>query len=151
MAVKIQKRNPFRLANKHQYHIILSVMVPALFCLVISLLSIYYISFIAHQLALYNSADFSRPEVYTPWILNINRWMAVIPWILFAISFSIFALVIWIFDFSNRLVGPYGRVLRELDEILEGKNKGKISLRRKDEFLGDLIKRINILIQRLSK
>ena len=48
---------------------------------------------------------------------------------------------------SNSIVGPYERVLRELDDVLSGQKKDHIGTRKNDELFGEMVKRINALIK----
>jgi len=50
---------------------------------------------------------------------------------------------------SSDLVGAFERITRELDEVIEGKEKKIIRARIPDELANELLKRINILIQRI--
>jgi hypothetical protein len=68
----------------------------------------------------------------------------IIIWILFIIT--IFS-VMEVFKASHSLVGSFGRIHRELDEIIEGKSKKLITARPGDELAEDLLKRVNVLIQ----
>lgn len=54
-----------------------------------------------------------------------------------------------VFRFTNRLAGAYERLLRELDEIIEGTRKAHLHL-RKDDYAQELIARVNKLIDKFS-
>jgi nitrogen fixation/metabolism regulation signal transduction histidine kinase len=56
---------------------------------------------------------------------------------------------LWTYYVSNKIVGPFERVLREVDDILAGKGKNKIGIRSKDGMFEELVKRINALVERL--
>ena len=114
------KRNPFLNTNSYQQRIIF-----------------------------YSHIDFNRPEIYIPWFLDLNRFTSIIPWILLMIGFLMLAAILWAFDFSNKLVGPYERVVREMDEIIAGKSKKEITFRQGDDMFIELFKRVNALIQKL--
>ena len=73
----------------------------------------------------------------------------MIPSFLFMISFLMLAAIVWSFDFSNKLLGPHDRIVNELDDVLAGKGKKPIVLRRGDDMFMDLVKRINILVEKL--
>ena len=66
-----------------------------------------------------------------------------------AISLAFLFIVLWAYYVSNKIVGPFERVLREVDDILAGKGKKKIGIRSKDGMFEELVKRINALVERL--
>ena len=70
-----------------------------------------------------------------------------LPWILISIAFLF--IVLWTYYVSNKIVGPFERVLREVDDILAGKGKKKIGTRKGDVMFEELVKRINALVERL--
>ena len=51
---------------------------------------------------------------------------------------------------TYRIVGPFERIIRELDAFIEGKKSDLITLRKKDRF-APLVDRINILLQRIKE
>jgi len=57
--------------------------------------------------------------------------------------------VFWTYFASNKIVGPYERILRELDAILDGGPKKAIGTRKGDEMFSEILKRINVLIEKL--
>ena len=146
MAAKF-KRSLLR-TNKYQDLIIYSVLVPCLFVSSISLASVFYIRYIAGHLTFFSHMDPSHPELMIPWFIDINRFNKIIPWVLFTIMCMMFLMIVWTFYFSNKLIGPYERVLRELKEVLCGEKKSPIGYRKGDMF-EELIKRINDLIKKL--
>ena len=70
----------------------------------------------------------------------------VIGILLIAGPLSITVLLIVAHKISLRIVGPFDRIIRELDEHIEGKRKGAIVLRKDDKF-EPLVKRINKLLK----
>ena len=67
----------------------------------------------------------------------------IILWVL------LFFVIWWSFRISSLLMGSFGRIIKELDECLAGKQRKHIQARSKDELSKELIKRINALIDRL--
>ena len=63
--------------------------------------------------------------------------------------FSIIIILSMAYKITHRIVGPYERIVRELDEHLENKRGGHIILRKNDKFLS-LVERINKLLDRIS-
>ena len=51
------------------------------------------------------------------------------------------------FIISHRMVGGFGRVLHELDEVIAGRSKRTIIARPKDDLFNELLKRVNVLIE----
>ncbi len=70
-----------------------------------------------------------------------------LPWILISLAFLF--IVLWTYYISNKIVGPFERVLREVDDILAGKGKKKIGMRKGDVMFEELVKRIDALVERL--
>ncbi len=70
-----------------------------------------------------------------------------LPWILISLAFLF--IVLWTYYVSNKIVGPFERVLREVDDILAGKGKKKIGTRERDGMFEELVKRINALVERI--
>ncbi len=54
------------------------------------------------------------------------------------------------YRFIHRLVGPFPRILRELDERISGKSRSRIYLRQGD-YAKELVNRLNALIEKLPK
>jgi len=53
------------------------------------------------------------------------------------------------FKLTHRLVGPFDRIVRELDEFIQGEKSDTIHIRENDKFR-PLVDRINILLKRLK-
>ncbi len=59
------------------------------------------------------------------------------------------AMVTWTYVASRHVLGPFDRLLRELDEILDGRRERKpLRCRPKDDLAKELLKRVNKLIER---
>ncbi|MFH1359949.1 MAG: hypothetical protein ABIJ41_02810 [Candidatus Omnitrophota bacterium] len=58
--------------------------------------------------------------------------------------------IIWACNLSNKIIGPFERVIREMDEVLSTGNKKHIVVRKGDQLAQEVIKRINTLIERMS-
>ena len=59
---------------------------------------------------------------------------------------SIFLLA---YAMSNQMVAAFERIIRELDEIIEGRAKGPIAARGRDKLANALLKRLNMLIENI--
>jgi len=82
---------------------------------------------------------------------RFNTLHMAIPWFLMTTSIVLLVVVCWTYKISNRLVGPYERVLREIDGVLEGKGKKIIVARKGDMLFEELLKRVNELINRMPE
>ena len=127
------KRNLILHLNKYQIRIIYPVLISSLIASVSFLLCLAYIYF-PDNYKLFNNYTFSQLKFFIPWILIMT-------------SMLVTYLVFWTYYMSNKLVGPYDRIIRELDEILSGKRKGPIKTRKGDEMFDGILKRINSLIK----
>ncbi len=124
--------------NKLQKCIIYPVLVS---CLTACTLTILY-------LFLFYVLDDQTANIYN---LHRSGLRTVIPWVMMGLSCLLFFVVIWTYKISNKLVGPYERVLKELDDILAGKRKDKIGTRPGDTMFEGLLERINALIDKLPE
>ena len=130
-------RNKKFLGTSVQKKLLMLIFFCAVIPLAIAILSLYYLIFslLAWQIGLPQEVM----DTLIPAIRKINLIMLVaIPILLF---------VIWVFamEISHRIAGPIFRLEKELDDHLEGKSRGPIKLRAKDE-LKILAEKINRLI-----
>jgi nitrogen fixation/metabolism regulation signal transduction histidine kinase len=130
MTKKPYKRSLLFHINTFQKQLILPVMLSCLFSLV-CLAYLYYYSDVGRLI--YNDQYYFL-KMALPWIL---------------ISLAFLFIVLWAYYVSNKIVGPFERVLREVDDILAGKGKKKIGTREGDGMFEELTKRINALVERL--
>ena len=79
--------------------------------------------------------------------LGFERFKQAIPLFLVIFCFLMFCVLLWTCYLSTKVFGPYRRIIRELDEILQKTRKGPLVVRKGDEMFGEILKRINILIQ----
>lgn len=70
--------------------------------------------------------------------------------VLLLLPLIFYAMIVWGYYVSNKLVGPFERILRELDEIIATKQKRHVHTRKGDKLAEELLKRINILIDRMD-
>ena len=61
------------------------------------------------------------------------------------------SLIYWAYYISNKVLGPYERIIEEMDRILEGKKTGELHVRKGDEMFTELLKRMNALIEKKQK
>lgn len=129
-------------ANKLHRNILLLVFFASLFPALIVAVCLYYLIFniTAQQIGF--------PEGIAYNIIPAAK--TVISILSVAAPFSILAILILAFNITHRIVGPFDRILRELDESMEGKRRGSIVLRPNDKFQ-PLVDRINKLLNKLYK
>lgn len=67
-----------------------------------------------------------------------------------SVPVCVLAIIIFSHNISHKIVGPFERIVRELDEIAEGKREGPIVIRKDDRFL-PLVEKINKLLDKFKK
>jgi len=136
MKESYKKRSIFFI-NKYQRRIILPFFVPSfVVCISVTFLLVMY------RRELYEAIVYFEPKRSLVFINQSCDLVLIVTWILFSF------ITIWAFTVSSKLVGASERILRELDEIIEGKRKETIKVRAKDDLPNELVKRVNILIER---
>ncbi len=134
-----KKRITFN-SNKYQNRIIYVTFIPSLIiALVITICIILY------QLSLLNAVLYSDERPSIEFIKNRGYFIIFFSWTFFM------SLLIWAFRVSESLVGPFVRIIRELDEILEGKVQRNIIARPKDKLANELLKRINVFLEKSAE
>ena len=129
-----QKRMPFA-TNSFERRILGVVFVSTLIPIIL-VMGFFYI--LLHDLIdAYLRIDLARHFLQQFIILSL---------IVLAYYFVLVAVISY--RFVHRLFGAYPRILKELDQVLAGLSKRRISLREGD-YGRELIKRVNTLIERL--
>ena len=85
-------------------------------------------------------ASLSPQEV----VVDVTRYVAI----LFPVLVTL--LLCWAFYGTNKLVGPLDRMIRELDERIQGNKSGPIVLRPGDRLI-PLADKINLILQQRDK
>ncbi len=80
---------------------------------------------------------------------DLKALKIIIPHLLMAVAPFLLFMVCWMYYVSGKVVGPYTRILLELDKIIENGQKRIIYVRKGDELFEELLGRINILIKKL--
>ena len=130
------KRNVFVNVNQHQARLLW----PVLICCCLACLFIILFLF-----SLVTSLTDAK-EIFS---IKMDFIKALMPWAVILISFLLIFIAVLGFQISNRILGGSERIIRELDKILDGQSKNPITLRKGDELLAELLKRINALIERI--
>lgn len=129
-------------ANKLHSQTVFLVFIAGALPAVITTICLYYLIFgvMADQLSI--------PEVIAYNILPAAEKVFLI--LAIALPISIIAILIIAHRITFAILGPFDRIIRELDEHLKGEKKGHINLRKGDKFL-PLVDRVNELLDRLEK
>lgn len=70
--------------------------------------------------------------------------------LLFAVPLSILILLILAHKLTHKIIGPFERIIKELDESIKGKKEDRIVIRKTDKF-SPLVDKINKLLDRLKR
>ena len=136
--VKTGKRRRFVGLNRWQRHSITLAVAPAL---VLFLFVFLLIEIFQPELSdvIIRSSDEATVVVLTRW----GVWMFV------ALAACMLAVVTWAYVASRNVLGAIDRLLKELDEMADGRRERKpLSVRAKDTLAHELVKRVNKLIER---
>ncbi len=132
-----RKRQSFFRTNQYQKPIIhLAVLPTFIFCTLTS----FFVLILHNELVAYVKFNTTIETVDV-----LNRW----GWFIIVTIWTFFAVVCaWAQVVSGRMVGAFERVVRELDRVVDGEDVAFIKARDNDRLAGDLLKRVNVLIQR---
>lgn len=133
MNAQKNKRRRF-FANRLHRQVFLLIFFAALLPALVACLCLFFLIFNI------TATEIGIPEVIAYNILPAAQKVTII--LAIAAPLTIILILIAARRISHRIVGPFDRIVRELDEHLAGKRKGHIILRRGDKFL-PLIERIN--------
>ncbi|MCM8779591.1 MAG: hypothetical protein NC914_00335 [Candidatus Omnitrophica bacterium] len=129
-------------ANKLHRQIFILVSVAALLPAVIASIGLYYLIFgiTANEVAI--------PESIAYNIIPAAKKAAVV--ILLVTPLAIGVILFFAWKISHAIIGPFDRIVRELDERIEGKIIGHILIRKSDKFW-PLVEKINKLLDKAEK
>lgn len=133
-------RNVFSTANTYQNKIILLCFLPS----VVTFLAFSTIVFIGNPIitkAVYHQSIDS--------VLNLVYGFTGA--IVFVLCLLVLLSVMSAFVISHHIVGPFGRIMKELDDIIDGKSQRKITSRPGDDLARDLLQRVNVLVDSYVK
>ncbi len=126
-------------ANKLHRNLFLLVFLAALVPTIIVTFSLYYLIFNV------TASQMFFPEAIVYNIIPAAKKVLSI----LAIALPIFILIILTLAYktTHAIIGPFDRILRELDKYIEGTRKGYIKLRKKDKLF-PLVEKINKLLDK---
>jgi len=136
---KNRRKNIF--ANKMQREILSIVFLAAILPTIVIAISLYYLIFGV------TSAQIGIPEAIAYNIIPAARRVVTIS--LIATPVIILTVLILAYKITHKIIGPFDRIVRELDESIEGKKHGPIIIRNADKF-APLVARINRLLDKLK-
>ena len=133
------RRNKLFANNLHK-QIFLLIALAALIPLVIATVCLYYLIFGITAMKI------GIPEAIAYNILPAARQVTII--LFTAAPVAILIVLVIAHKVTHSIVGPFDRIVRELDEHLQGEGKGPIIIRKADKF-SPLVDRINQLLAKL--
>ena len=124
--------------TKHQRQIIrLSVVPSTIFCVVMYFLLHAFQNDLGE--AIYTASDVASIKFVSEWAF------ALLSILLLYLGCGF----LWAYAVSNDVVGPFDRIIRELDEVIDGGARHTITVRQRDELAQQLLKRVNVLVKNL--
>ncbi|MBF0571091.1 MAG: hypothetical protein HQL12_04400 [Candidatus Omnitrophica bacterium] len=135
-----KQRKFFTASNKYQEKIVLVAAFPAL---LVFLSLVFSLMLVRENVILAVKSH-----------RHINFDSALMIWLYHSYIYIIFGLccifiisLIVTFVYLKNLIGPFNRINRELDEIIEGRSNRLLTARPEDEMVNGLLKRVNVLVQ----
>ncbi len=131
------------IANKFHFELIklfvIACLVPAI---IVALLFYYYLNTSVASTVLLSSCAPVSDVVSNAHIILIALFILT--------PVGVLSILFFTRKVTHTIVGPYDRILREIDDIIEGKKKTPIQLRKGDKFQS-LVDRINKLVDKGNK
>ncbi|MBF0102635.1 MAG: hypothetical protein HQK77_17170 [Desulfobacterales bacterium] len=131
--------------NPFQVRLLFPILI-AISVIFILIAVMYYVSYHTDMIVYENKA--ATTILYQS---NLGKLELLLPMMIIVLSFLVIILIYWSYYVSNKIVGPCERVMREMDQIIEGR-RGYIPItsRDGDEMFTQLLMRINVFISRAS-
>ena len=131
-------RRVFLHTTKHQRQIIrLSVVPSTIFCVVMYFLLHAFQNDMGE--AIYAASDVASIKFVSEWAF------ALLSILLLYLGCGF----LWAYAVSSDVVGPFDRIIRELDEVIDRGARQPITVRQRDELAEQLLKRVNVLVKNL--
>lgn len=137
------KKNKRRMgfANKVHKEIFYIIFFSALIPATIVAIALYYLIFNI------TAEEFSIPEAIAYHLIPAARRVIII--LLFAAPVSLLAILTLAYKLTHKIVGPFDRVVKELNQCVEGNKRDHITIRKNDKFF-PLVKSINKLLDKIK-
>ena len=137
--LKNRRRQIF--ANKMHRDILLLIFFASLLPMTIVAICLYYLIFSI------TAAELGIPEIIA---YNIIPAAKKVTKILAALApVSIIVILIFAHKITHKIIGPFNRIVKELDESIEGRRQGPIVIRKNDRFW-PLVEKINKLLDKVK-
>jgi len=143
MAIDLSKKKSravFVAANKYQNDLILIAFIPSAL-IFLSFISIIFISNPAITKALFHISFYDNAKL-------VSKFSGLI---IFLLCFMFMLSIIAAFFVSHNMIGAFGRIIREMDDVIAGRSQKMISSRPNDTMTKELLKRVNLLIESYVK
>ena len=89
-----------------------------------------------------------NPNIAKMFSFDTVQIQQAIPYFLMIIIVMLIFIILWAYYKTNKIIGPHDRIIRELDEIIVGKRKSPLTVRHDDDMFGELLERINTIIEK---
>lgn len=132
MPNKFKRKTLFRV-NRFQRNLFYPIIIAFFLGCIVSWLSMVYVLI----------GDY----LFDPDLYHFKRF---IPGLISLATVLMIIVVFWTLRISGRYFGAYERILKELDEVIAGREKGPLKTRNGDVICGELLKRINALIEQMQ-
>ena len=139
---EIQKRRKQFFANKMHKEMFYLIFFASLIPAMITAVALFYLIFNI------TAEQFGIPEAIAYNLIPAAQKVTIV--ILIAAPAAVALIMFFAHKITHRTVGPFDRIVRELDENIAGKRKSRIVLRKNDKFW-PLVDRINTLIDKLNR
>ncbi len=124
-------------ANKMHREMFFIVFLASLVPTVMTVIGLFYLIF-----------DITAEQVGIPEVIAYNIVPAaqrVTSILLIVMPIVGLAILTFAYQITHRMIGPFDRIVRELDEHVEGKRQGPLKIRKNDKFF-PLVDKINQLL-----
>lgn len=135
-----QRRQFF--ANSLHRELFIFIFLAAFIPVLVSTLALFYLIFNI------TAQEIGFPEAVATTILPAAQ--RVIQILLFGTPVVIAVILFLAYKITHKIIGPFDRIVRELEECLAGQRSGPIGVRAQDKF-ASLVEKINLLLARIPK
>ncbi len=134
----VRSGRAFLHTTKHQRQIIrLSVVPSTIFCVVMYFLLQAFQREMAE--AIYSASDVASIKFVSEWVF------ALLSVVLLYLGCGF----LWAYAVSNNVVGPFERIIEEMDKVIHEGARHQITVRQRDELAQELLERVNVLVKNL--
>ena len=135
--INAMKRKLFLNINRFQRPILYLTVAATFVTVVILAISVSFLSYDIADMIIHSTKEIPTTKLAVSFVLMI-------------LPLSYLAIIYFSLRISNKLVGSMERILKELDEIIEKREKKHLTVRKGDDLVQELLKRINTLIDKMS-